>query len=223
MRKIVVVAPHPDDETLGCGGTLLRHKKYNDEIHWVIVTGLTSQAGFSKAEISKEDKTQNTVSKLYGFDSVHNLRFPPAKLDIVPKGDIVSGIGQIFKRLNPDIVYLPYHGDVHTDHGTVADAVTSCSKWFRYSSIHSVRAYETLSETDFALSPATNAFRPNLFVNIHDHLEKKVKIMKAYSGEMGEFPFPRSEEAIRALAVLRGVESGCQAAEAFMLLKGIVK
>lgn len=223
MKKILVVVPHPDDETLGCGGTLLRHKEAGDEIHWLIVTGITEKSGFLPERVLRENREIEAVASSYGFASVHNLQFIPARLDVVPMADLIINIGNVFSNVKPTTIYLPFSGDVHTDHAVVFDAVSSCSKWFRYDSIQSICAYETLSETDFFINPDRNCFRPNLFVDISGYLEKKIEIMKIYASELGEFPFPRSEKAIRALAIVRGAAAGCNAAEAFMVLKEIVR
>jgi LmbE family N-acetylglucosaminyl deacetylase len=221
-RKIVVIAPHPDDETLGCGGTLLKHKAENDEVHWLTVTGISPERGFSREAVEKREHELTRVAKLYSFDSVHHLRFPTMMLDTIPMGEIVKAISAVFRQVQPEIVYMPYRGDIHTDHHVVFDAVASCTKWFRYPSVKRVLAYETLSETDFGMNPDNNGFRPNVFVDISAFLQKKIDIMNVYDSEVAEFPFPRSSQAIQALATLRGAAAGCRAAEAFMLLKEII-
>lgn len=221
MRKVLFVAPHPDDETLGCGGTILRHKAEGDDVCWLIVTGISEEMGFSSEKVSLRDKEIETVAGLYSFDSPYNLRLPTTRLDDLSIAELIDKIGTVFKQVQPEIVYLPYRGDVHTDHKIVFDAAVSCTKWFRYGFIKRVLAYETLSETDFGINPESNGFRPNVFVNITSYLDKKLEIMKTYESELGQFPFPRSEENIKALAKLRGASAGCDAAEAFMLLKEI--
>lgn len=221
MRKVLFVAPHPDDETLGCGGTILRHKAEGDDVCWLIVTDISEEMGFSSEKVSLRDKEIKTVAGLYSFDSLYNLGFPTTRLDGLSMSELIESIGSIFRQIQPEIVYLPYRGDVHTDHKVVFDAAVSCTKWFRYGFIKRVLAYETLSETDFGINPESNGFRPNVFVNITSYLDKKLEIMKTYESELGQFPFPRSEETIKALAKLRGAAAGCDAAEAFMLLKEI--
>ena len=221
-KKVLVVAPHPDDETLGCGGTLLKHKASGDKIHWLIVTGIDEEAGYSAERINIRSHEIKTVSTMYGFDSVINLNLPTTKLDILPMQHLVEMIGDAILKIGPEILYVPFPGDIHTDHQIVFQAVAACSKWFRFESIKRILAYETLSETDFAISPEINAFTPNVLVNISEFLQKKLQIMQTYKSEMGLFPFPRSEEAIVALAQIRGVAAGCEAAEAFMLLKEII-
>jgi N-acetylglucosamine malate deacetylase 1 len=221
LNKILVVAPHPDDETLGCGGTILRHKYDNDEVHWLIITGITEKDGFSKEKIVTRDSEIEQVSRIYNFNSTTRLEFPTTKLDEVPMSQLVNSISNVVNSIKPTIIYLPYRGDIHTDHKYVFDAMIACTKWFRYNSIKRILSYETLSETEFGINPDNNFFRPNVFVNIKDFLEKKVEIMKIYESEISEFPFPRSIEAIEALAKYRGIMAGVQYAEAFMLLKEI--
>ena len=218
MRKVLVVAPHPDDETLGCGGTLLRHKKEGDQIHWLIATEMTAGCGFSAQAIRTRQGEIEKVSRAYPFDSIHTLPFPSTRLDTLPLSDMIQKIGEVLQRLEPDILYLPYREDAHSDHRIVFDAATACTKWFRFPFIKRVLAYETISETDFNLKPQT-AFSPNSFVDISSFVGKKLEIMKIYASEVGEFPFPRSERIIKNLAELRGSAAGFHAAEAFWLLK----
>lgn len=221
MNRVLVVAPHPDDETLGCGGTLLKHKANSDYVHWLIVTDMSTDDGFTAEQVLTRTNEIIEVAKRYGFDGWDNLRFPPARLDTVPLAELVAKIGEVVHKVQPNILYLPYRGDVHSDHKFVFDATAACTKWFRYPSIRKVLIYETLSETEFGINPDNNGFRPNVYHNIEGFLGQKISIMKCYKSEVSAFPFPRSEEAINALAVYRGVAAGCRAAEAFMLLKEI--
>ncbi|UED75574.1 PIG-L deacetylase family protein [Brevibacillus sp. DP1.3A] len=222
MKKVLVIAPHPDDETLGCGGTLLKHIANEDEVSWLIVTGMHSNLGHTDEQIDRREREIEKVKTMYGFNNVFNLKLPTTNLDTIPMQSIVAQIGTVINQLEPEIMYLPYRGDVHTDHKVVFDAVVSCSKWFRYSSVKKVLAYETLSETDFGINPDNNGFRPNVFSDITPYLEKKLDILNVFQSEMGEFPFPRSNQAVQAQARVRGVAAGCESAEAFMLLKEIL-
>ena len=218
--RTIVIAPHPDDEVLGVGGTLMRRKAEGEEMAWLIVTGITSEAGWSDNKIKQRADEIKRVSVLFGFDSVFELNFPTTQLDQVSMSDLVASISNVFKTFEPEEVFVPHPSDVHTDHRIVFDAVASCTKWFRYPSVKRVLAYETLSETDFGLG-TNQAFRPNVFVNIEPYLAEKLQAMDIYVSELGVFPFPRSHEAIRALATLRGAASGFRAAEAFELLREI--
>jgi LmbE family N-acetylglucosaminyl deacetylase len=221
MSIVLAVAPHPDDETLGCGGTLLRHRAEGDDIHWLIITAMSEVLGFSAEQIIKRDKEITGIAEAYDFASITRLDLPTALLDTQPLGDLVGAIGGVFGSIQPEIVYAPFPGDAHSDHRVVFDAVSACCKWFRHSSLRRVMACEIPSETDVGIDPTSAPFRPNLFVNVSDYLDKKIQIMKNYDGEMGDFPFPRSEQSIRALAHHRGSQAGYAAAEAFMTLKEI--
>jgi LmbE family N-acetylglucosaminyl deacetylase len=216
-QKVVVVTPHPDDETLGCGGTLLKHKHNNDEIYWLIVTSM----GNDYAENVRKRRAHEVeqVAACYGFHRVERLAFEPAQLDSVPLSELIIAIGEVFANIRPTTVYLPYRHDIHSDHKIVFDAASACTKWFRYPYVRRVLAYETLSETHFSINPDIRGFIPNVFVDISPFLLKKIDIMKIYESELKEHPFPRSVEAMKALSSIRGSQIGVEAAEAFMLLK----
>lgn len=222
--NIVFISPHPDDELLGCGGTLLRLMR-DDAIvcqcHWLIITDMTEAGGYSLERISSRSREIETVFKTLSFASVTNLKLPPARLDTIPMGDIVNQIGSALNRIRPNTVFLPYRGDAHSDHRIVFDAATACCKSFRSPWVKQLLTYETPSETDFGLDPDLRGFRPNIWVDISPYLEEKLRLLKIYQGELGAFPFPRSREAIEALARLRGSQAGVEAAESFMLLKWI--
>ena len=216
--KTLVIAPHPDDEILGCGGTLLRRRAEGAELGWLIVAGISEQAGWAAERVQQRDAEIARVAELIGFSQVFNLDLPTARLDRLPMADLIDRFSSVFKSFQPEEVFLPHPSDVHTDHRVVFDAAAACAKWFRYPSVRRVLAYETLSETEFGLD-AERAFHPNYFVEISDFLERKLEAMAVYRSELGSFPFPRSIETIRALATLRGANSGFIAAEAFQLLR----
>ncbi|NML46876.1 PIG-L family deacetylase [Ramlibacter sp. G-1-2-2] len=216
--RTLVVAPHPDDEILGCGGTLLRRRAEGGEVDWLLVTGMSVAAGWPAERVRQRDEEIARAASMVGFRKVVQLGLPPTRLDAAPLGDLVGRIGDVIRDCQPDEIFVPSPADVHSDHRVVFDAVSSCTKWFRYPSVRRVLAYEALSETDFALHPDI-AFRPNVFVDISGQLERKLEILRVYASEFAPHPFPRSEEAVRALALLRGAASGFAAAEAFQLLR----
>ena len=218
ITKTLVVAPHPDDEVLGVGGTLLRRKAEGVKVAWLIVTAISVQCGWSEEKVKQRADEVKRVTELFGFDEVFTLNLPTTQLDRVPMSDLVAGISNVFRSFEPEEVFVPHPSDVHTDHRMVFNAVASCAKWFRYPFVKRVLAYETLSETDFGLG-ADQGFRPNVFVDIEPFIDGKLRAMDIYASELGVFPFPRSHEAIRALAALRGAASGFKAAEAFELLR----
>jgi LmbE family N-acetylglucosaminyl deacetylase len=217
-NKILVVAVHPDDETLGCGGTLLKHKANNDKIHWLICTNINKDQYYYQ----NREKEIKKVSKLFNFDSVHNLQFETAKMDQYNMSEIIKKISNVINKVKPNIIYLPFKEDIHTDHKKVFEASYSCTKSFRYPFIKKIYMMETLSETEFAPSIKKDSFVPNTFVDISKYMNKKIQIMKVYKSEIQKHPFPRSEMTIKALASLRGSTSGCDFAESFILLKEII-
>ena len=227
MNKVLTIAVHPDDETLGCGGTLLKHKANGDKIFWVIVTTIKSgykgwDLGFSEDVIKKRDEEIIKTAKMYNFDGVIRLELPTMRLDEVSMSEIIGKISRVFNEIKPNIVYLPFKSDVHSDHRKVFEASFSCVKTFRYPFIKKVLMMETLSETDFAPATKEDAFVPNVFVDISEYFDKKIEIMKIYESELGVHPFPRSLATIEALAKVRGAQAGCEYAESFMLLKDIL-
>jgi len=216
--KVLIVGPHPDDELLGCGGTLLRYKAEGAELGWLIVTGISEETGWTATQVKLRETEIEQVQIGLGVDQLYNLRLPSTRLDTLPIADLIGQFSEVFREFQPEEIFVPHPADVHTDHRITFDAVAACSKWFRYPSIRRVLAYETLSETEFGLDQQ-NPFQPNVFVNISEYLERKVKLLKIYQSELEKFPFPRSEEAIRALAHLRGSQSGFKAAESFVMLR----
>ena len=217
--KIIVIAPHPDDETLGCGGTLLKHRYASDDIYWVIVT--TAGSEYSQEHIKNKYGEIGKANQIYRFTEIFDLKFPVTHIGTVDISDIIGKLMRVIRRIGPDIIYAPFPDDIHTDHQVVFNAVSSCTKWFRVPSLKKILVYETISETEFSIKPGA-FFKPNVFVNIEDYIDKKIEAMKCYASEVADPPFPRSEENIRALATRRGATCGFKAAEAFMLLKEII-
>lgn len=218
-NKVLVLAVHPDDETLGCGGTLLKHKAAGDEIHWLIATTANEQVGFSAEQVLEKRREIDAVAQTYPFDSIHELGLPAARVDTLPLGDIVARLSALLYELRPTMVYLPFKGDVHSDHRILFECFWSASKTFRYQFLRKVLMMETVSETDFAPPLPENAFLPNSYVDISAHLERKLEILSLYQSELGPPPFPRNLENLRMLAGWRGSQAHCRYAEGFVLLK----
>jgi LmbE family N-acetylglucosaminyl deacetylase len=221
MKKILIVAPHPDDETLGCGGSLFKHRDRCDEINWMIMTGMTITDGYDPETVEKRNSEINAVSMIYGFNNVFNLGFPTTRLDLIPKTQLVKCVSDIIQDMQPDQIYLPNRNDVHSDHTITFETVISAAKIFRCPFLKKVLMYEVLSETEFAPPLLNSTFVPNSFSDISDYLEDKLAVMHQYGSEIGEHPFPRNDLNIRALATFRGATAGVNAAEAFMVLKEI--
>ena len=168
-------------------------------------------------DCEKRNSEIEVVAKKYGFTNIFNFRLHTTRLDTLPLSDLIEKMTDVYKNLDPEIIYMPFAYDVHTDHQVIAKALQSTFKWFRYPHIKKVLMYETPSETEFNFIEGRN-FSPNVFVNISSNLEDKIKTMKIFNSEIGEFPFPRSEKTIRSLAAFRGSQCGFEAAEAFELL-----
>lgn len=221
MKKIIVIATHPDDETLGCGGTLLKHRASGDEINWIIITGLSESLGYSAKEIRIRQDEIKSVADKYQFNNVIQLNYITTQLNEKIIGELISKLSEVFSDLKPEVVYLPFNNDVHTDHNIAFKAAYACTKHFRCPYIKKICMMETISETDFAPATMANAFMPNYFVDISQFFKKKIEIIKLYKSELGKHPFPRSTKNIEALAVLRGSQVGCYFAESFVLLKDV--
>jgi len=214
----LVVAPHADDETLGAGGTLFKRKDEGQEIHWIIVTNISVGPDYNKEKVDERKVEIKKISDLYDFTEVFDLGFQPTKLDQIPFDHLVTSISDVVRKCQPTEIFVPHYGDIHSDHRVTFDAVASSVKWFRNRSVKQILAYETLSESEFSLTPQNN-FKPNYFVNIEETFHKKIEALEIYKSEIDNFPFPRSKEAVKALAVLRGSNSGFQLSEAFELLR----
>lgn len=221
MSNVLIIASHPDDETLGCGGTILKHKSNGDKIYWLIITSILEGEGYSKTAVDTREAEIREVSELYKFEDVFKLDLPTTKLDTIPKGKLIESVSKVINTVKPEIVYVNNRSDVHTDHKITFDAVIGSAKIFRCPFISKIMMYEVISETEFAPAYLNNAFSPNSFSDISNYLDKKISIMSIYKGEMKKHPFPRSVENLRALATFRGATAGVKYAEAFMVLKEI--
>lgn len=218
MKKVLVIAVHPDDETVGCGGSLLRHKLIGDAIYWLIVTNRLPDNEYSESRGLERKNEIEFVSEKYGFDKIFKLDLPTTKLDEIPMLRIITGISNVLQEIRPEIIYIPNRSDVHSDHRIVFQAAISCSKNFRSPFIEKLLMMETLSETEFAPATNENAFIPNVFVNITEFIDKKIDIVNIYKSEIMPGNMPRSINAIKALAAYRGSRIGVNFAESFQLI-----
>ena len=218
MKKVLVIAVHPDDETLGSGGTLLKHKVSGDEVCWLILTSANQRITSIPNIVKKQKAYVQSVALEYGFDEWRQLSFLSTELDRYPHGEIIQQVSGFIKETRPDIIYIHHHADVHSDHRIAFDAIYSSTKNFRHPYIERILLYETLSETEFTPAIRNNAFVPNVFNDITPYMDKKLEIMKLFTTEQMEEPLPRAMSSIGALARYRGSRIGVKYAEAFMLL-----
>lgn len=217
--KILIVSPHPDDETLGAGGLILKHKNQGDKLYWMNVTDVTEKwdGDFRR----KREIQINKIQEYYNFDGVYNLKFEPCSLEIVDRRKIIDCFRNCIMEIQPDWIVLPNESDAHSDHRITYEVCMLCTKAFRCPSIKKIMCMEIVSETDYSVNGSS--FSANYYVDISEYIEKKIEAAKIYDTELELPPFPRSIENIRALARVRGASAGCNYAEAFKIIKEIDK
>ena len=220
--RVLAICAHPDDETLGCGGTLLKHASQGDTLHWLLITSAHPQ-DFSQEVIKQQAREVFSVEKAYPFTTLNWLKHPATRLDTLPLSMLIKAIQEVVERIGPEIVFVPNRSDVHSDHRVAFDAVMIALKIFclRKQGIRRVLACEVLSSTDAAFSTAQNVFIPNVFVDVSDTIERKLEIISLYENQLHSDPLPRSLSAIRALARYRGATISVHYAEAFTLIREI--
>lgn len=218
--NVLVISPHPDDETLGAGGALLKFKDMGNKIFWLNVTNMKTEYGYTEIQVAERNREIECVKTAYGFADSFNMELEPAGMDKYQKGMLVGKFREILEKTKPEVLFIPYPYDVHSDHRIVFESVYSCTKSFRAPYVKSVLCMEILSETDQAQKE--HGFIPNVFIDISPYLEKKIEVMKIYKSEIDNAPFPRNEDAIRGLASYRGASAYFKYSEAFCLIKGRV-
>jgi LmbE family N-acetylglucosaminyl deacetylase len=221
-ERVLMFSTHPDDETLGCGGTILRHAAEGRDLYWLIVT-VPHEPQWSAEIRERKAKEIERVAEAYGIKKTYKLGLPAAKLETIPQGELIDAIREVISEVKPDTVYMIHAGDVHTDHQVAFRATMSVIKPFymRKFGIRRVLSYETLSSTD-AAPPQNLAFVAHSFVDITPYLEKKIEIMNLFETETHPDPMPRGPSSIRALARFRGATVNVQYAEAFMMIREVL-
>lgn len=219
--SILVIAPHPDDEVLGCGGAILRHIDHGDAVHVMVVTRGAPEL-FPSQQVKTVRDELRAAHEILGVKAVEYLDFPAPKLDTIAGHELADRIAQSIRSVRPDTVYLPHNGDLHTDHGIVFQAALVASRPINDCSVRRMLCYETLSETDWAPPFAGDAFIPTVFVDISKYLDRKLQAMECYRSQVKPAPASRSLQSLEALARLRGGTVGLGAAEAFALVREIV-
>jgi LmbE family N-acetylglucosaminyl deacetylase len=221
--KVLAIAAHPDDETLGCGGTLLKHRKAGDELYWLVVTRAQTPEWPEETLKRKADEVRQ-VGEAYGAERVFELGLPTTKLDAMPQVELINNIRTVVDEVKPGIVFVTHEGDVHGDHRAVFGATMSVLKPFYMAQlgVHRVLSYETLSSTDAAPNTPGRTFLPTVFSDITDYCDQKLEIMSLYQTEIHPDPMPRGPSAIRAQARYRGAAIGVEYAEAFTLIRELV-
>lgn len=221
--KILVISAHPDDETLGCGGTLVRHRDQGDELAWAVVTAAYVPV-WTEQIVRRKQTEKESVAASYGIESPVFMDLPAARLDTVPFEQLIQSMDEVVEKTAPEIVYIVHGGDVHSDHRIVHQAILSALRppRMRDLGVKRILSYETLSSTEAGGTEEHTIFVPNLFIDISRYIDKKIDIMNLYASETQADPMPRGVSAIRALARYRGATIGVEYAEAFMLVREII-
>jgi LmbE family N-acetylglucosaminyl deacetylase len=224
--SVLVVAAHPDDEILGCGGTMTRLAREGHEVRIAILA-----EGMSSRYARREDadpqhlrhlhaRAQQAADKV-GAKELVLYKLPDNRLDTVPLLDVVKTVEDLIARFRPGTIYTHHPGDLNVDHGVVHRAVLTATRPVSEQCVREVYAFEVPSSTEWAFQHIEPRFRPNVFVDIASTLETKIAAMGCYDTETRNFPHPRSAEALRAIATRWGSVAGLRAAEAFELIRSL--
>jgi LmbE family N-acetylglucosaminyl deacetylase len=217
--RIMVISAHPDDETLGCGGTLLRHANEGASLHWVVAT--EPNESFDATWRQRRAEEIRKVAAAYPMGSVDELGLPAASLDRVPLSDLIERLRQVVLRVRPDVIYVVHGGDVHGDHAVVFDATMAVFKPFRIGWPHAIFSFECASSTNLAAPRRARPFVAQSFVDIGPYIDRKLEILSIYESEVPPAPHPRSQDAVRALARYRGTTVSFDYAETFELIRQV--
>ncbi|MQW85447.1 PIG-L deacetylase family protein [Sinorhizobium saheli] len=219
--RTLVFAPHPDDEVLGAGGTIARLASEGEEVFVAVVTEGKPPA-FDPAEVARTQAEAKEAHRALGVKETFWLRLPAAQLAEMAHVTVNAALLELVRRLAPQTVLLPFVGDMHMDHQlTFASALVACRP-HQAEFPKLILAYETLSETNWNAPYLSPAFAPNVFVDISDYREAKLKAMQMFASQLREAPHERSIETLSALATLRGATVLRRAAEAFVLVRHVV-
>lgn len=216
--NVLVFAPHPDDEVLGCGGTIKKHVLAGDDVYVCVVTRGTMPLFPEESVLQVRSEHKEAMNQL-GVKEVSYLDFPAVMLEEQHRYVVNKAIDDVVKKYKPEIVYIPHFGDMQKDHAIVSEAVMVAVRPRGNYTVKTVLAYETLSETEWNVPHASNMFIPNYFIDITNTLDNKLKVLSIFKSQVSEFPNPRSLETIEALAKLRGSNVGVKAAEAFAVIR----
>jgi N-acetylglucosamine malate deacetylase 1 len=219
MDNILVICAHPDDETLGLGGTIAIHTKKGEKVNLLVFTdGELARGGESKSILNRQKELEKACSIL-GVKNVICLNYEDQKLDTVPLVTLAKEIEKIIKKIKPKIVYTHFHGDLNQDHRALFHATLIASRPTPSSIIKKIICFEVPSSTEWG--NFDSSFNPNYFVNIESSLKKKMLAVKQYKNEIPIHPHPRSIKNIKNLAQIRGANVGLKYAEAFIIIREI--
>jgi LmbE family N-acetylglucosaminyl deacetylase len=226
LDRVLVIAAHPDDEVLGCGGTAARLVSEGHDVHFAILgEGVTSRhAKRDDADVkhlTTLHQQAHSAARKLGVKDVVLHKLPDNRLDTVPLLEVVKIVEDLVDRLRPEVIYTHHGGDLNVDHGVIYRAVLTATRPVQGSPVRDVYAFEVASSTEWAFQRIEPTFRPNIFVDVTGTIEAKIAAMECYESEARKFPHPRSPEALRAIATRWGSVAGCEAAEAFELIRSV--
>ena len=213
-KQILVVAAHPDDEVLGCGGTLAKHTDMGDEIHLVFLANGESSRPVELQNQNQRESALEQVCEQLQVATCIELDFPDNQMDELPLLHVVQKLEQVTSHLQPEIIYTHHSGDLNIDHRICHEAVLTCFRPQPSSSLKQILCFEVNSSTEWRFNRNAQ-FCPNHFVDISDYVDNKTALLNIYQQEMREFPHTRSIQAVMDLATVRGTTIGFAAAEAF--------
>ena len=222
---VLVVAPHCDDEILGCGGIIA--KRVASEIP--VIVAIVTNGHLGAPELFKKENTEKVRAEalqahaLLGVSQTVFLDFPAPRLDSIPSYKLALALNKVIFDHQVTDLYIPHRGDLHKDHRIVYEACLVAGRPIGNSPVLNITAYETLSETEWAAPFPDDAFIPTVFEDIQATIERKIEAFKCFTTQIKSFPHPRSPEGIRNLAHFRGATVGLSHAEAFMRVRSIVK
>jgi len=220
-KTILVVAAHPDDEVLGCGGVIAKHVAAEDEVHLVFMAdGVGARSSELDSEKRAREAAMYSASRILGVSSTICLGFPDNRMDGLELLDIVQPLEDILRKLRPELVYTHHYGDLNIDHQLTHQAVMTACRPQPSFYVREILTFEVVSSTEWQ-SPTAMPFLPNVFVDISPYLDKKFEALKAYDMEIREEPHARSLGGVKALASFRGASVGVDAAEAFMMVRSL--
>ena len=215
---VLIIAPHMDDEVLGCGGTIVRHLSRGDSVTVCIVANRAYEHKYIHELIEREKQATRKAQSILGYQELIFLDCNDEQLDH-RQIDLIVPIEKVLQAEKPQVVYLPHRGDLNQDHRAVFEATRVACRPFASHRVDRLVVYEVPSSTDQVPGLNEWPFLPNHHVDIHEVLGDKIAAMGCYEAEGREFPHPRSHKGIEILAQKRGMEVGMQAAEAFMVLR----
>ena len=216
--NILVVAPHPDDEVLGCGGTIAKYADNGDDVYVAIVTK-------GRGPLFKDEQVETVrneclkADRFLGVKETIFMDFPASMIENVQRYKFNEAFIQLIQRIRPDIVYIPHRGDMQLDHKMVVDAAMVALRPKYKHVVKRIYAYETLSETGWDIPNVTNEFIPNVYNNISKFMDKKIEAMQMFKTQLSAYPAARSLRAVEALAMYRGATVNMNAAEAFYIVR----